>query len=243
MTGRMMRLEIRDELLAIVREPTALFFSVLMPVAFYTMFVAMFGSGDNAEAGAAMLVPFGTFGVMAVVLMNPGIGIADNRERGWLRVKRVSGTPLWVTLVAKVVAAIPYALAVLLAMAVSATFVGSMDVDLAEIGRVFAVLIVGVLPFALFSLAIGVRVGTNAAAAILNAILMPAAIASGLWFPYEMLPDIVARVGEFLPTYHLAQLAMAQVDGSPWIGHLAVLGLTTAVGAVVAAMAYRSARP
>lgn len=241
MTLRILRLEVRDELMAILREPSALFFSVLMPILFYTLFVAMFGA--EMPAGAAMVAPFGTFAVLAVVMMSPGIGLADARERGWLRVKRVSGTPLWVTLVAKVAAATPYAVAVLVAMTVAAVLVASMSLDLAVLTRVFAVLVLGALPFSLFSLAVGARAGTNASAAILNGVLMPMAIASGLWFPHEIMPDWVVGIGELLPTYHLARLAIVQIEGGPWLGHLAVLCVTTLVGALAAAVAYRSARP
>jgi ABC-2 type transport system permease protein len=142
-----------------------------------------------------------------------------------------------------VIAAIPYALAVLLAMTVVAVLVGSMTVDVGMLFRVFGILVLGAVPFALFSLAVGARAGTTASAAILNAILMPMVIASGLWFPHEIMPEWMVSIGEMLPTYHLAELAMVQVEGGPWLGHLAVLGLTAIVGAVVAALAYRSARP
>lgn len=241
MTTRMLRLEIRDELMAILREPTALFFSVAMPVLFYTMFVGLIGVEGPTDAG--MLAPFGTFAVLAVVIMSPGIGLADARERGWLRVKRVSGTPLWITLLAKVMAALPYAVLVLLAMTASAGLIGSMTVDIGLLARVFLVLVLGALPFTFFSLAVGARAGTNASSAILNAVLMPMVIASGLWFPHEIMPDWVVKIGETLPTYHLAELAMVQVEGGAWLGHLGVLGVTAVVGVVVAGMAYRSARP
>lgn len=241
MTAQMMKLEVRDELLAILREPAALFFSVLMPVLFYTMFIGIFGPGGATDA--SIIAPYGTFAVLAVVMLSPGIGLADARDRGWLRVKRVSGTPLWMTLLAKVIAAIPYALTVLVAMTVAAVLIGSMTVDVGVLLRVFAVLVLGALPFALFSLAVGARAGTTASSAILNAVLMPMVIASGLWFPLEIMPDWVASIGAVLPTYHLAELAMVQVEGGPWLGHLAVVGLTAVVGAVVAGVAYRSARP
>lgn len=241
MTTQMMRLEIRDELLAIRREPATLFFSVLMPVLFFAMFVGLFGSGDTSDAG--IIAPYGAFAVLAVVMLSPGIGLADARDRGWLRVKRVSGVPLWMTLAAKVIAAIPYALAVLLAMTVVAVFIGHMTIDLGILFRIFVVLVLGAMPFALFSLAVGAKAGTTASAAILNAILMPMVIVSGLWFPHEIMPDWVVSIGEVMPTYHLAQLAMVQVEGGAWLGHLAVLGLTATLGAALAALAYRSARP
>lgn len=241
MTAQMMKLEVRDELLAIRREPATLFFSVLMPVLFFAMFISLFGPEDASDAG--IIAPYGTFAVLAVVMLSPGIGLADARDRGWLRVKRVSGIPLWITLLAKVIAAIPYAAAVLLALTVVAVLVGHMTVDIGVLFRVFVVLVLGAMPFALFSLAVGARAGTTASAAILNAILMPMVVVSGLWFPHEIMPDWVVSIGEVMPTYHLAKLAMVQVEGGAWVGHLAILGLTAAVGAVVAALAYRSARP
>ncbi|MGF1665292.1 MAG: ABC transporter permease, partial [Acidimicrobiia bacterium] len=95
--------------------------------------------------------------------------------------------------------------------------------------------------FSLFSLAIGARAGANATTAILNAILLPSVIISGMWFPFEIMPDVVQRIAGFVPTYHLAQLAAAQVDGSGWMDHVVFLLGTTAVGAVAAGLAYRSA--
>jgi len=236
-----MKFEVRDELLAMRREPATLFFSVLMPVLFFAMFIGLFGPEGTSDA--ALIAPYGTFAVLAVVMLTPGIGLADARERGWLRVKRVSGIPLGMTLLAKVIAAVPYALAVLLAITVVAVFVGGMTVDVGVLLRVFTVLVLGAMPFALFSLAVGALAGTTASVAILNAILMPMVILSGLWFPHEIMPAWVVAIGEFMPPYHLAQLAMVQVEGGPWLGHLAVLGLTAVVGATVAALAYRSARP
>ncbi len=109
--------------------------------------------------------------------------------------------------------------------------------------RVFVVLVLGAMPFALFSLAVGARAGTTASAAILNAILMPMVVLSGLWFPHEIMPEWVVSIGQVLPTYHLAELAMVQVDGGAWLGHLAVLGLTAVAGAILAGLAYRTARP
>lgn len=241
MTTQMMKLEIRDELLTIRREPATLFFSVLMPVMFFALFVGLFGSDMASDAG--IIASYGTFAVLAVVMLSPGIGLADARDRGWLRVKRVSGTPLWMTLAAKVVAAIPYALAVLFAMTVVAKLIGDVTIDIGVLLRIFVVLILGAIPFALFSLAVGARAGTTASAAILNAILMPMVIVSGLWFPHEIMPDWIVSIGKVMPTYHLAELARVQVDGGAWLGHFAVIVATAIAGALVAALAYRSARP
>ena len=102
-TGRILGAEVGEGLRAVLREPTALFFSVLMPVGFYALFTSIFGGGADPGTGlsyaATSLATYGTFGVVSVMLLNPGIGVAEDRTRGWLRVKMVSATPLGITLV------------------------------------------------------------------------------------------------------------------------------------------------
>lgn len=240
MITRIFRAELRDEMLGIVREPAALFFSVLMPVGFFALFVTIFGADTM---GIEAVATYGTFGVLSVVLMNPGIGLADSRERGWLRVQRTSGTPLGVTLAAKVAGALPYALAVLAAISGVALATGAIEFEPGTLVRIALVLVIGALPFSLFSLAIGAKLSPNGSTAVLNAVLIPSVIASGLWFPLDIMPTFIQNMAEYLPPYHLAQLAVAQIDGGAWLGHVAYLAGTALIGSAVAAVAYRSARP
>lgn len=244
MNTRIFGVELADELRGIVREPAALFFSVLMPVGFFALFVSLFGefSAGGISAGTTMIATFGAFGVISVVLMNPGIGVAADRERGWLRAKRVSAVPIGVTLAAKVVAALPYAAGVLVAMTATAAVTGSLSAPVPALLRILVVLLLGALPFALLSLAIGFQVGAGAAAAVLNAILIPSAVVSGLWMPLEIMPAFFRDVAVFLPTYHLSELARAQLTGGPAVTHvLALLGFAI-IAAVLAAVSYRHAR-
>jgi ABC-2 type transport system permease protein len=236
--------ELTDELRGIVREPAALFFSIVMPVAFFALFVSLFGkfSSGGVSAGTSMVATFGAFGVISVVLMNPGIGVAADRERGWLRAKQVSAVPIGVTLAAKVVAALPYAAGVLIAMTATAAITGSLDASVPVLLRILVVLVLGALPFALLSLAIGFQVGSGAAAAVLNAILIPSAVVSGMWMPLEIMPAFFGDIARFLPTYHLSELAKAQLTGAPVLTHVLVLLGTTIVTAALAAVSYRHAR-
>jgi ABC-2 type transport system permease protein len=238
--------EVLEQLRAIVREPAALLFSIVLPVGMFVLFVNMWGDQGGAAGlpvGTTMLATFGTFGVLSVCLFNPGLSVADDRERGWLRAKRVSPTPLPVTLAAKVIGALPYAVGALVAMCVAAAATGTLDASGVALVRLVGALVLGSLPFALFSLALGFRATTNTAVAVLQAVLFPMVIASGLWFPLEALPDAVSSIAPFLPTYHLAEFGMAQLTGGVGLDHAAVLLATGAVGAVLATVSYRSARP
>ncbi|KHF44935.1 ABC transporter permease [Saccharomonospora viridis] len=244
MNRRLFGVELLDEVRGIVREPTALFFSILMPVGFFALFVSMFGhhTSEGLSSGTRMLGTFGTFGVLAVTLLNPGIGVAQDRHIGWLRMKRVQAVPLPVTLASKVLAALPYSLGVLLAMTGTAALTGTLQASPLQLLRLYVVLSFGAMPFALLGVAVGFLAGPNATTAVLNAILLPAAVVSGLWLPLDLLPDFFGTAAVFLPTYHLAELAVAQFAGTAFTGHLAVLAGWAALLTGVAALAYRRAR-
>lgn len=247
LTVRILLAETLDELRGVIREPTALFFSVAMPVGFYALFVSLWGAEPaqtgGMTVGSSMLATFGTFGVVGVTLLTPGVGVAEERERGWLRAKRVSPTPLPVTLAAKVIACVPHALAVLLAMTAIGLAPGTVDLAAAAWARLATVLVIGALPFALIGLAVGFLASTNATTAILMALYIPSSVASGLWMPLEVLPETMQRLAPALPTYHLARLGLAQVDAEGGASHLAALVAMTVVAAGLASLAYRRSRP
>ncbi|HZG90825.1 MAG TPA: ABC transporter permease [Pseudonocardia sp.] len=242
---RVLGTEIGEGLRAIVREPVVLFFSVLMPVMFFALFASLYGdipSDSGIPTGATMLATYGTFAVVSVMLVNPGVTVADDRTRGWLRVKKVSAVPISTVVAAKVLAALPYAAAALLAITGVSLLITGPALDAGSWLLLVGVLLLGSLPFALFGLAVGFVASSNGAVAILNAVLFPTVIASGLWIPLDILPPVVQSIAPVLPTYHLAQLALAQLTGAGGLGHLVALLVSTAVGAVLAGLAYRNLR-
>jgi len=243
--GRVLGVEVAEGLRAILREPTALFFTVLFPVGMFALFASLFGEQPGPAGipfGATMVATYGTYGVVSVMLTNPGIRTAEDRTTGWLRVKKVSGAPVGTTIAAKVISALPYAVVVILALAaVSLAIVGPV-IGIGTALRLTGVLLLGSLPFALLSLAIGFVASPNATAAILNALLFPMVIASGLWFPPEMLPSFINNFAPFLPTYQLAQVALGQLTGADVTGNVLVLLLMTAVAGAFAGWAYRNLR-
>jgi ABC-2 type transport system permease protein len=146
---------------------------------------------------------------------------------------------------AKVLAALPYALASVVTISVVSLVVTGPVMSLGTWLRVLAVLLIGSLPFALLSLAVGFLASSNAAVAILNAILFPMSIASGLWVPLDFLPGFVQAIAPFLPTWHLSQLALAQLTGAgglDQLGHLLALLVSTVIAAALAGFAYRNLR-
>jgi ABC-2 type transport system permease protein len=243
MTASILAVEIRDELYSIIREPTAAVFSIAMPVGMFALFATLFGTEASGPVSGAtlMLATFGAFGVISVAL-TPGIGIAEDRERGWLRVKRVSPVPVRTTLAAKVAASLPVAFGVYAAMSLTAFAMGLFDTDVRTWLQIAGLLLLGSLPFALLSIAVGFVARGRTAPAIINAVFLPMAIAGGLWMPLEMLPSFVQDLSVWLPTYHVSQLGLGVLMGEPMIDHIVALVAATTVTASLAAMAYRSSR-
>lgn len=241
--ARLLGLDVRDEMRLLRREPAALFFSVIMPVAFYALFVAMFGgeavAGTTRPVGTLMLTTFGAYGAIIAPMMNPGIGLAEERKTGWLEVRAVSPVPIGVSLAAKALATVPFVVGILVAMTGASAALGVLQITVVEWLLLMVALVVGSQSFALLGLAVGALASPNATTAILNAIIIPISIASGLWFPLETLPTWVARVAEWLPTYHLAELAAVPLEGGPWLTHLGVLAIFTVASGLLAAVTWR----
>jgi ABC-2 type transport system permease protein len=244
LTVRVFGIELRDELRAIVREPTSLFFSILMPVGFFVLFNLLYGHKvtQGVSAGTAMLATFGTYGVITVAALQPGIGVAQDRDLGWLRMKRVSAVPIGASLAAKATAALLYGVGVLALMGVTAAAFGTLHASVWQLARLAAVLLLGTVPFTLAGVAVGLRFRTSSTIALLNAVLFPLAVLSGLWIPLQFLPATVRQVARFLPTYHLARLGLSQVSGGGMLIHVLALLVTTAAALGLATLAYRHAR-
>jgi ABC-2 type transport system permease protein len=237
--------EVAEGLRGVLREPAALFFSVVMPVLFFAIFASLYGNVPGPSGlpmAASMLASFGTFGVVTVMLLNPAISVASDRETGWLRLKKVSAAPVGATIAGKVLAALPYALTVLAALTAVTLAVAGPVLGVGAWLRLVAVLLLGALPFACLGLAVGFQASPNTTTAVLNAVLFPMVIASGLWMPLDLLPGWVSTIARFLPTYHLAQLALAQLTGAAAFGHLLALLATTLVAGGLAAWSYRNLR-
>ncbi len=243
MNPRVLAVEVRDELYAIVREPTAVMFSIAMPVGMFALFASLFGTQSTGPVSGTtlMLATFGAFGVISVAL-TPGIGIAEDRERGWLAVKRVSPVPVRTTLAAKVAASLPVAFGVYAAMSLTALAMGAFDTELGTWLMIAGLLLLGSLPFALLSMAVGFVARGRAAPAVINAVFLPMAIAGGLWMPLDVLPSFVQELAVWLPTFHASQLGLGLLLGEPILDNVAALLAATAVTGSLAAVAYRSMR-
>ncbi len=220
--------EIRCEFLGLLRTLSFSLPTLMFPPMFYLLFAVLLPMGRSGswQAGHYLLATYTVFGVMAPGLFGFGVTVATDRERGWLRLKRVAPMPAGAYLVAKLVMAMAFAALIFTIMAALAMLAADVRLPMASWLALFATAVFGVLPFCAIGLWIGTIAGASGAPAIVNLIYLPMAFLSGLWFPLMLLPAFIQNLAPLWPAYHLGQTALAAI-GQPVAGrvvaHVAVL--------------------
>jgi ABC-2 type transport system permease protein len=157
--------------------------------------------------GAYMLAAFAAFAVSLTMIMNFGVTVALDRAENVDLLIRSTPMPPIVHLFARGSIAVVSALLTLVALFAFALIVGGIELPAATWLSMGLWLLVGSVTFVGLGFAIAYLVSPNAAPAVANIVFMVMAFASGMFIPLDQLPEIVAQIAPYLPTYHYAQLA------------------------------------
>jgi len=213
---RIYRIETKCEVLKLVRTPVYVFTTLLFPLIFYVFFGLAMGRSTSAGAfpiARYLLATYGTFGVVAASLYGFGIGLAVERGMGWLEIKQASPAPPVAHLAAKTTACLLLSAGVIVLLFALGAIAGGVRIPAAQWLLLAGSLTLGAAPFCAMGLAIGYFAGPKSAPAIVNLIYMPMAFCSGLWIPIDFLPRALQQGAVALPTYHLAQIGLAILNG------------------------------
>lgn len=224
----------RVEVSLLLREPTALFFTLALPL----LLLTLNGGAGNAPQemfGGTGLVDVLTPGLLLMVMCTSGLmalpeTLASYRERGFLRRLRVSPLRPWQILGAH---AATHLTVVVLGL-VLLVGVGRVAFDLnppAAWGLAAAAIAASaVMVVAVGFLLAAVTPTVRTTQAISPAIYFPAIFVSGVVFPTEALPDLARRIGEVLPfTYGVRAIRQAWTVGAMDWTAFAVLAATVVV--------------
>ncbi|WP_430431259.1 ABC transporter permease [Oceanicaulis sp.] len=235
--------EIKAEVLKLSRMPEFAIPTLILPVMFFTLFgVIIPGSRDNAPY---LLSTFGVFAVMGPALFGFGAGVAQERERGWLTLKRAVPAPASALLVAKTTATILIASVSLAAIYTVAAFAADVSLPPAVWLGLLLVHVLSAIPFVLIGLALGFVFGANAAVAVANILYLGMAVLGGLWMPVSIFPRIMGQIAQVLPSFHLAEIALA-ISGAAgdkdMLGHILATLVITVIAAGLALLAWARQR-
>ena len=215
---------------------------------FPILFFAMFGlphvddTVGNINAGRYTMASYGTYAAMATALFSFGVTIATERGLGWNRLLRTTALSPLYYFASKVLTALVFGFAVLVALFAFGAVVGGIEMPLGMWAGLLGMLVAGMLPFVGLGLLLGYVSGPNSAAAVANLIFLPLAFGSGLFLPLELLPGVVQDIAPYLPSYHVAQLGwqlMGFDEGSSLAVHAVWGAGYTLVFLALALVAYR----
>ena len=218
------------EFLRLLRAPGASVPMLAFPAMFYLLFGVVFG-GQGPQQAVYVLGSMAAFGVMAPGLFALGIGVAIDRERGLLALKRALPVPPGAYLAAKMVMAMLFAALIFVILAVLAAAIGGVRLAPTQWLALALVMVLGVLPFCAIGLLVGTWVSAQAAPAIANLIYLPMSFLSGLWVPLQAMPHVLQQLAPLWPAYHLGQLSLHAVGmaSAPVLPHVEALLLMTVV--------------
>jgi len=218
-------LESKFEFLRVLRTPAFALPTLMFPPLFYLLFGLLLNRG-NSNAAHYLFATYSVFGVMAPSLFGFGVGIAIERERGWLALKRVAPMPPGAYLLSKLVMAMVFAMIIYGILAAMAHGLGGVHLEACQWLLLGVIATIGVLPFCALGLMVGSRANASGAPALINLMYLPMAFLSGLWMPLSVLPAFIGQMAPLWPPYHLAQLSLATIglgDGSALLPHIGTL--------------------
>ncbi|HEX9982312.1 MAG TPA: ABC transporter permease [Thermoanaerobaculia bacterium] len=238
-------LEIKYELLKLLRTPAYSLPTVLFPILFYLFFGVAMGQRQvgAVKMAAYLMATYGAFGVIGASLFGFGITVAIERGKGLLEAKRTTPMPVSAYFVAKIAMAMIFSAAVVLGLMATGILAAGVSLTFAQGARLFAVLIAGATTFSALGLAVGYFTSETSAVPIVNLIYLPMSFLAGLWVPIWFLPKPLQTLALFLPPFHLSQLALRAIGaGRPGIAtstHVLALVGATALFTALAYVGYR----
>ena len=235
--------ELRVQQLLFWRNREAAFFSFLFPILLLVLIGSVYGdeSIENVSAPTYLLVGLLGYGVSATAFAGLAITLVVRREAGLL--KRVRGTPLGAgTYLAAVIGSTVVVIA-LEAIAQLLLGVYVLDADWPTRPLAFGLsILLGAAAFAALGLAVTTIVRTaEGSSAVVNAIYLPMAFISGVFFSTAEMPAFLEAISEVLPlTYFLDLIRASFVAGeSVDASALAALSLWGLFGLIVAVRRFR----
>lgn len=209
--------EIEYEFIRLVRTRAFSLSVIGFPLVFFLLFGLRAG---DAETTRYLIAGYSCFGLGSACLFGIGLGIAMERAQGWLELKWASPMPRLAYLAAKMVSSAAFALIVTALLIGLGLTLGGVTVSLSQGLRLAAIILVGSVPFTALGLLIAMLMPPNSGPGIINLLYLPISFASGFWMPLRLLPHWLQAIAPALPTYHLAELALAVFGFAPRTGAL-----------------------
>ncbi len=232
------------------RNPAAVFFTVGFPVILLLIFATVFGDQTLDLRGGIDTTTYYvpaiiTLAVISATMQSLAMSLVIAREDG--RLKRGRGTPMpaWVFIAGRIGNSIVTALMMLALIAVLGSVFYDVAIPWGQLPEILIVLVVGAAAFCCLGIALTAAIPSqDAAAPIVNALLLPLYFLSGIFIPDDELPQGVIDfanhfpVRDFFQAFLDAYIPAGGSSGLDW-GNLAVVAIWGVAGLLLAIRFFR----
>jgi ABC-2 type transport system permease protein len=190
------------------RNPASVFFTVMFPVVLLLIFATVFGDQTVEVRGGVKTTTYYvpaiiTLSVISATMQSLAMSLVIAREDG--RLKRSRGTPMppWVFIAGRIGNSIVVALMMLALLAAIGRVLYGVDIPWERLPAILVALVVGAAAFCCLGIALTAAIPSqDAAAPIVNALLLPLYFLSGVFIPDDQLPSGVIHFADLFPVRH-----------------------------------------
>jgi ABC-2 type transport system permease protein len=221
-----------------LREPAYVASTLIFPSLFFLIFALP--NADTNEKAKVLMGSFAGFAVLGVCVFQFGVHFAQEMRSGWFAYLKTMPAPPLTTWLALTVNSLLFAALAAWIVFLTVKLTTVADVSVQKWLLITVLLVVGAIPFALFSAAVAHWTTAQSALPIFNLIYILGSFAGGLWMPPEALPKAVEKVSVFLPSRHLGEILWkAVLDQKIELKYVAYLFLFGVVSVLVLALSHR----
>jgi ABC-2 type transport system permease protein len=232
----------RYELIGILRNRQARFFTIALPVIFLFIFVGIFGNHEyhGVKLSTTYVPGLSALGVISSSFINLVISITVQREEGILKRRRATPVPAWVLIVGRTFTAVCMSLAVVAVLVTIGRFVFGVSLRVAAIPGIAFTIIIGSITFCVLGYAFSTVIHSeDAAQPMVQATMLPLYFISGIFISNDSIPHWLQQVALVFPVAHLADglrnaySPLATGVGIVWVD-IGVMALWAAGGLTIA---------
>ncbi len=231
------------------RNPASVFFTVMFPVIVFVILAVVFNGETvhvrgGVEATTYYVPAIMTLSIISATMQTLAMTLVIAREDG--RLKRGRGTPMpaWVFIAGRIGNSIVVALLMMALLAAIGEILYGVDVPWDRLPAILLTVVVGAAAFCCLGIALTAAIPSqDAAAPIVNALLLPLYFLSGVFIPEDQLPNGVIHFADVFPVRHFFDAffdAYVPAAGSAvsW-DNLAVVALWGVAGLLLAIRFFR----
>lgn len=190
------------------RNPASVFFTVMFPVIVFLILAVVFNGETvhvrgGVEAATYYVPAIMSLSIISATMQTLAMTLVIAREDG--RLKRGRGTPMppWVFIAGRIGNSIVVAVMMMALLAAIGAALYGVSVPWERIPEILLALVVGAASFCCMGIALtAVIPSQDAAAAIVNALLLPLYFLSGIFIPEDKLPAGVIHFADIFPIRH-----------------------------------------